>query len=77
MRTIRIRIARAAVAQRQRSVFYTKLVAERGQGGNRHASNAPAPRHRLDANHSQQPPDERSFRGLDSVLGLAYYVPMP
>ena len=34
-------------------------------------------RHRLDANRSQQPPDERSFRGLDSVLRLAYYVPMP
>jgi len=26
-----------AVAQRQRSVFYTKLVAERGQGGSRYA----------------------------------------
>jgi len=40
----RERIGSASPAQRSRSVFYTKLVAERGQGGSRYASATPATR---------------------------------
>jgi len=45
-----IRNARATPAQRQRSVFYTKLVAERERGGNRYASATPALRQRYASN---------------------------
>jgi len=40
----RQRIGSASAAHRQRSVFYTNLVAERERGGSRHGSNTAATR---------------------------------